>query len=334
LIYVGKAKSLRGRLLSYFRPKSRDPKAGRILEQTRAIVWEAAPSEFAALLRELELIRRWQPRCNVQGRPGRRRHWYVCLGRRPAPYAFLSARPPRGTLACFGPVPAGRQAREGVRRLNDWFQLRDCPRAQEMIFADQGELFPVLRAAGCIRHEIGTCSAPCAAACTHTAYQQQVRDARTFLEGTDDSPLRMLESEMTAAAQEMAYEREAELRDRRETLTWLRERIVRLRRACEKQSFVYRVLAETGEETWYLIHHGQVMAAVPAPVDDAGRARVAAELRSTYRHRAGLHVPRADEVDGILLVAGWFHRHPEERARTLTPSEAATLLQGESAGLR
>ena len=72
LIYVGKAKSLRVRLLSYFRPKSRDRKAGRILGSTRSIVWECLPSEFAALLRELELIRRWRPRFNVQGQPHRR----------------------------------------------------------------------------------------------------------------------------------------------------------------------------------------------------------------------------------------------------------------------
>src|SRR5260370_35839357 len=69
LIYVGKAKCLRARLLSYFRRGSRDPKAGRILEHTQALVWELAASEFAALLRELELIQRWQPRFNVQGQP-------------------------------------------------------------------------------------------------------------------------------------------------------------------------------------------------------------------------------------------------------------------------
>src|SRR5262249_12619988 len=58
LVYVGKAKNLRARLLSYFRPRSRDPKAGRILEHTGSIVWEVSPCEFAALHRELELIRR------------------------------------------------------------------------------------------------------------------------------------------------------------------------------------------------------------------------------------------------------------------------------------
>src|SRR5918911_1545998 len=99
LIYVGKAKCLRSRLLSYFRPRSRDPKAGRILENTRLLAWEVAVDEFAALLRELELIRRWQPRFNVQGQPGRRRRTYVCVGRRPAPYVFLTARPPARVLA-------------------------------------------------------------------------------------------------------------------------------------------------------------------------------------------------------------------------------------------
>src|SRR5205809_6003037 len=91
LIYVGKAKCLRSRLLSYFRPRSRDPKAGRILQHTRKLVWEYVPSEFAALLRELELIRRWRPRFNVQGQPHRQRT-YICLGRQPAPYVFLTRK--------------------------------------------------------------------------------------------------------------------------------------------------------------------------------------------------------------------------------------------------
>src|SRR5262249_58323780 len=116
LIHAGTAKSPRARLLSYFRRNSRDPKAGRILGQTRALVWEEAPSEFAALLRELELIRRWRPRFNVQGQPRRHRHTYVCLGRRPAPYAFLTPRPPAGAPPRSGPRPPGARAPGAPRR--------------------------------------------------------------------------------------------------------------------------------------------------------------------------------------------------------------------------
>jgi excinuclease ABC subunit C len=178
LIYVGKAKNLRARLLSYFRPRSRDPKAARIIHQAKALVWETASSEFAALLRELELIRRWQPGFNVQGQPTRRRRCYVCIGRRPAPYVHLSVKARPGAVACYGPIPASRQAREAVRHLNDLFRLRDCSQAQEMVFADQQELFPIARAAGCLRYEIGTCLGPCAAACSQKEYADQVRVAR------------------------------------------------------------------------------------------------------------------------------------------------------------
>jgi excinuclease ABC subunit C len=260
LIYVGKAKSLRARLMSYFRPRSRDPKAGRILAATRSIAWEVQPSEFAALLRELELIRRWRPRFNVVGQPGRRRRTFVCLGRRPAPYAFATRRPPSGVLACFGPVPAGRRARDAMRRLNDLFQLRDCPQAQEMIFADQGELFPIVRAAGCIRHEIGTCLGPCAAACSRAAYADRVRAAHAFLSGRDVAPLHLLKQEMEAASVALAFERAAALRDKLETLHWLHVHLARLRVARERYSFVYPVAGEDGEDRWYLIHRGRVAA--------------------------------------------------------------------------
>jgi excinuclease ABC subunit C len=320
LIYVGKAKCLRTRLLSYFRPKSRDAKAGRIVRHTRTLVWEPVPSEFAALLRELELIRRWRPRFNVAGQPHRRRT-YVCLGRQPAPHVFLAGKPPRDTLACFGPVPAGRKVREAVRRLNDAFGLRDCPQAQAMVFADQAELFPVLRAAACIRHEIGTCLGPCAAACTRADYGRQVRAARAFLEGADRSLLETLEGDMTAAAAARAFERAAALRDRLDILRWLRDRLGRLRRVREEQSFIYPVPGYDGEDVWYLVHGGRVAAALPAPRTAAQQRAAARQLRSVCGERpaSGGVVP-VDQVDGVWLVAAWFRRHVEERQRLLDPA--------------
>ncbi len=70
LIYVGQSKSLRNRLVSYF-AGSAPSKAQRIIAHTHRLVWETAPDELAALLRELELIRRWRPRFNVRGQPNR-----------------------------------------------------------------------------------------------------------------------------------------------------------------------------------------------------------------------------------------------------------------------
>jgi excinuclease ABC subunit C len=318
LVYVGKTKCLRGRLLSYFCHRSRDPKATRIICDTRKLVWEVAPDEFAALLRELELIRRWQPRHNVVGQPRRRRRYYVCVGRKPAPYVFLALRPPRTAFACFGPLPGMHRAREAVRRLNDWFRLRDCPQAQEMVFADQQELFPVLRTPGCLRHDIGNCLGPCAAACSQVDYGKHIDAALAFLQGKDKSPLEILQREMIAASAALAFERAASLRDRVDALRWLSKHLERMRHA-SRHSFIYPVTAHDGSLRWYLIHQGQVRAAVSAPHDEASRHAVAERIQATF-HRAapGAALP-LDEVDGVMLVAGWFRRHPEERQRTLSP---------------
>jgi excinuclease ABC subunit C len=330
LIYVGKAKCLRSRLLSYFRPRSRDPKAGRIIEHTFIIAWEAATSEFAALLRELELIRRWQPRFNVQGQPHRSRRVYVCVGRRPAPYLFTATRPPRTARHVFGPVPGGDKVREAVRRVNDWFRLRDCPQAQEMVFADEQGLFPLELTPGCIRHEIGQCLGPCAAACGRDDYAASVRAAVAFLEGRDTAPLEAIERDMTATSAALQFERAAALRDKLAALQWLTEHVGRLHEAA-RQSFVYAVPSAEEPDLWYAVHGGRVRAVFPAPHDDATRCRAATILKSIYPGRAGRAAGLSlDEVDGVLLVASWFRRHSAERQRRMTPEEALRISQDEA----
>ncbi len=316
LVYVGKAKVLRSRVMGYFRPGSRDEKAGKIIRATRRLVWEPAESEFAALLRELELIRRHQPRFNVQGQPRRRRRCYVCVGRRPAAHAFVAATPPATALASFGPVPSMRRAREAVRRLNDWFRLRDCPQRQTMAFADQGELFPVVRAPGCLRHDIGHCLAPCAAACTRADYAFHVEAVCDFLRGKDRTPLEQLQRECDEAAAALQFERAAVLRDRHDVLEWLAKCLERLRQAV-KHSFVYPVAGVAGGTRWYAIREGQVRACLPAPADEPARRRVLAELEAVYHDPTLGGPPGPDAVDGVLLVAGWFRRHKQERARCI-----------------
>ncbi len=321
LIYVGKAKCLRSRLLSYFRSKSRDPKAGRIVQEARVVAWEPAHGEFAALLRELELIRRWRPRFNVQGQPNRRRRTYVCVGREPAPYLFLSPRPPGTAFAGFGPIPSGITAREAVRRLNDWFRLRDCPQSQKMVFAEQRGLFPLDLVAGCLRVEINACLGPCAAVCSRADYAAAVRAAVRFLEGADASPLKTLERAMQEASAAEAFERTAVLRDRWQPMHWLSAHLERIRQAC-RRSCVYPAVGRDGSrDHWHVIHHGRVRAVVLAPRDDATRSAAVAALDAVDRGGAS-GPPGLNEIDGVLLVAAWFRRHPAEKDKALAPAAA------------
>ena len=324
LIYVGKAKNLRARLHSYFRRKGRPPKAGRIIAHTRSIIWEVVPSEFASLLRELELIRRWRPRYNVQGQPLRRRLTFVCLGRAPAPHLFLARKITPRVLAAFGPITASRNALAAVRCLNDWFKLRDCPQPQEMIFPDQGELFPGIRPAGCLRMEIGTCLGPCTGTCTRPDYQRQARRARDFLSGKDLTLLEQMGAEMQAAAVAEQFERAAALRDRWTILNWLADRLARLRTAQQEMSFIYPVTGHSGSTTWYLIHGARMVEVLAAPGERATRKVAADRIDAVYRSRTGL-LDSYEHADGMMIVMQWFRKYPQEREKCLTPAQAMQI---------
>ncbi len=331
VIYVGKAKNLRTRLMNYFQPSSAKSKSGRIIASTVRIVWEISPTEFAALHRELELIRRWRPRFNVKGQPNNgRRPIYLCLGRKPAPYVFLAKKPPKDVLASYGPVPTGKLAKEAVRRINDYFRLRDCPQSQTMHFADQGELFPIEYSPGCIRYDLGTCSGPCAAECTRRDYFEQVRSAKRFLEGQDTSALNALLEQIEHAATEQKYERASALRDKLVVLQWVYDQLTQMRKMKAAGSFIYPLRGDDGKTLWYLIHQGQTVAAIPFPSDETTRQQTTKLIENVYAGRdMGTRQQRQARRDSILLVASWFRSHPEEMLNVISPVGALKVLEQE-----
>lgn len=321
IVYVGKAKSLRCRLLSYFRDSS-DPKAGRILQHTRVLVWEQTADEFSALLRELELIQRLLPRFNVLGRPGSQRHHYLCIGKSPAPYVYATNSPTGKERGCYGPLVARPRSEDAARRLNDWFKLRDCPQTVPLGFADQPELFPQERSAKCLRYEIGTCHGPCVAACTRQHYGDGVKAVKAFLDGRDRTILAQLRQLMASAADGFAFEKATAMRDRLRALEWIDDRLTLLRRARNKHSFVYPLVGADGRERWYLIHGGQVRAAVNVPRRASERKRIGELLGKTFAAAIVPDVLRDGTVDSVLLVAAWFRKNAAERERLLTKAEA------------
>ncbi len=337
VIYIGKAKRLQTRLSSYLRPrKGERGKARRILRHTRLLAWETVPHEFAALVRELNLIRRWRPRFNVMGQPDGRRRVFLCLGRGPAPYVYLSSRPHGQALARWGPLPLGRWTRLAARALNDHFRLRECPQPQVMRFAEQGRLFDPQLAPGCLRFEIGTCLGPCAALCSERQYQKQVRQVRRFLDvdvlqqssASTNQPeadlLAFLESQMIEAGRQQQFERAARLRDDWRSLVWLKQRLQRLEQAKRDLSLIYPIRHRSLGTIWYVLRDGQPIAAGRQPVDRADRASWRKRLQ---QWRGGSRSVRnaqewLEDREMIWLVASWFRKYPKERAKTLSFEQA------------
>lgn len=322
VVYVGKAKNLRARLLSYFRQDSRNPKAGKIIDHTATLVWEHLPDELNALLRELELIRRFRPRFNVLGQPGRQRYVYLCLGRGPAAQAYLSREATGKELAVYGPFVGRGRMDDVVRRLNYEFKLRDCPTTVPVRFADQGELFDGAQAAACLRYELGTCLGPCAGFCSTSEYAAKVKATKAFLDGRDGTTLKAVEAEMTKASAELRFEQAAALRDRWAALEYLNDRLLFLRTARANHSFVYPLTGCDNLTRWYLIHGGEVRAVVREPdsPDTATAARTAVDAVFAQPFNVEATLRRC--VDSVLIITSWFRGREAEKAKLLTAKDS------------
>jgi excinuclease ABC subunit C len=317
VVYVGKAKRLRTRLLTYFRAAYPDEKGARILREAHTIEWEYVPSEFAALLGELRMIKRFRPRHNVALKRDGRNLCFIKLTGGAAPKLAVVRGPGTDDAALYyGPFLGAVRVAESLRELSDVLGLRDCSLDKRMHFSDQPDLFNLgPRTPGCLRYEVKKCLGPCIAACSSREYVERVRMARSFLDGGDDLPLEMLRAEMTSSSERLEYERAAAYRDKLHRLEALRAEFGRLRFAVESLSFIYRVPGDDGRERLYVIRRGRVRGEMDAPANADSRSELERLLEAFADNAQGMQVP-SHEIDELLLLSSWFRRFPRELERT------------------
>lgn len=309
VIYVGKAKRVRARLLSYFRAHYPRDKAARILNAAADLAWEYTPSEFAAHLAELRLITRHRPIFNVQmNRPRRVSFVKISGGDAPKLYAARSAASDEARH--YGPYPSANRLREALRVLNDLLGLRDCTVEMPIVYPDQGDLFTDARPAACIRHALGTCTGPCAGLVAASEYRARVETAVAFLEGRAIAPLDRVIAEMQRASAENAFERATRWRDRFEALEWLFAAGNRARATIDALSFVYVDPGAYGDDRAYVIKRATVRASAPAPRTPIEREAFRALVAEHTGPEPSAGPLPVSAIDETLLLLSWFRRHP------------------------
>jgi excinuclease ABC subunit C len=203
ILYIGKAKSLKNRVRSYFQNED------RLADRTRLLVRKifdieitVTNTELEALLLECNLIKKHRPRYNVRLKDDKN-YPYVVLD---FTHAFPQFRIARRVvlspqLKYFGPFSGG--ITEISRFLLKTFQIRDCSDSK---FKN--------RSRPCLNYEIGTCTAPCVDYVSQEDYAKQVHEAVLFLKGKKQQLLQSLNREMKEASAKMEYERAKLLRDK------------------------------------------------------------------------------------------------------------------------
>jgi excinuclease ABC subunit C len=204
---VGKAKNLRSRVKSYFSNIDQPPKTRRLLSHIRSIDWIIVNNEVEALLLENKLIKQHTPKYNINLKDAKT-YAYIALTREDCP-RILTSRKASPKLETFGPYTEGFTRQDLQRLVTKVFKLRTCKSMHKR---------------ACLNYHIGNCTAPCVEKVTAEQYAEQVRNARTFLEGNFDKTLQILESQMHKASEDQKFERALELRKQMESIRLLTQR--------------------------------------------------------------------------------------------------------------
>jgi len=202
LLYVGKARSLRDRVATYFTARNVDPKVQALTAQISAIEVTLTNSETEALLLEYNLIKAHKPRFNVVLRDDKSFPYIHLYVEHPFPRLefYRGSRSAPGRY--FGPFPNAGAVRDTLNQLQKLFQIRNCA---DSFFAN--------RSRPCLQHQIGRCSAPCVGLISREAYAQDIAAAVKVLEGRSEEVNAELEARMETAGERLEFERAAQIRD-------------------------------------------------------------------------------------------------------------------------
>ncbi len=222
VIYVGKAKSLRSRLNSYFADISGlAPRTRQMVMAAGSVEWTVVSTEVEALQLEYNWIKEFDPRFNIRYRDDKSYPVLAVTLNEEYPRLMVYRGPRRKGVRYFGPYSHAWAIRETLDLITRVFPARTCSAG---VFKRHKQIDRP-----CLLGYIDKCSAPCIGRVSAEEHRRIVIDFCDFLSGKTDRLARDMEREMTAAAEQLDFERAARLRDN----------ISALKRALEKQTVVF-----------------------------------------------------------------------------------------------
>jgi excinuclease ABC subunit C len=226
VVYIGKARSLRDRVRSYFLANP-DFKVRNILRETADIDYILTGSEKEAAFLENNYVQQHQPRFNLRLKDDKSFPYLKITAGEAWPGVYFSRKVEPDGSRYFGPYsPAGR-ARSSIHLVNKHFGVRGC---EEAVFRN--------RKRPCLEYELKLCSAPCVGCVSEADYRESVENACLFLEGRTTELARTIKDRMERAAADEKFEEAARWRDLLRTIEDYRDRPGAISTALEDQDVV------------------------------------------------------------------------------------------------
>lgn len=204
IIYIGKAKSLRARVRSYFtRGQDHSPKTRELVRCIEGLETIVVGSEVEALLLESNLIKTHQPRFNIQHRDDKRYPYIKVTVQEPFPRVFVTRNLENDGARYFGPYTDVGPMRQALALIERLYTVRNC----------RYDLPRERPERPCLDYHIGRCQAPCVGLQSEEDYRAMIDEILIILGGRTETIRTRVEEDMRRAAAELDFERAARLRD-------------------------------------------------------------------------------------------------------------------------
>lgn len=223
IIYVGKARNLKNRVRQYFQSsRNLTAKVLSMVGQIAAVEHIVTDSEVEALILESNLIKKHKPKYNIRLRDDKQYPYLRLTLGETWPRLTVARSMRKDGSRYFGPFTSTQPMWDTMKLARRLFPLRTCND-------------PAKHPRACLQYHIGRCLGPCLEGFDqHTAYQQAVKDLAAFLEGRSDEVTQRLRTRMESAAENLEFERAAELRDQ----------LLAIEKVTEKQKIVSREMVD------------------------------------------------------------------------------------------
>jgi excinuclease ABC subunit C len=248
LLYIGKAKSLRKRVSSYFLAgRGHSYRIHKMVEQAADIAYTVVHSEVEALLLENNLIKQNQPKYNILLKDGKT-YPYICVKNERFPRVFATRQKEGDGSLYFGPYPSASAMKAILELIRSFLKLRTCSYvlSQENIAKKKFKL--------CLEYQIGNCGGPCEGLVPEADYMEGIEQAKHVLRGNLSPVIQFLEKRMREAAAKMEFEK----------ADYFKKRIEKVRVYKQKATVVsekinnLEVMAVEAESELAIVHHFKV----------------------------------------------------------------------------
>ena len=216
IIYVGKARELRKRVMSYF-SGDQSGKTRMMLNKAADIRHIVVDNESDALLLENNLIKKHQPRYNILLKDDKTFPW-ICIKNEPFPRIFSTRNFSRDGSLYFGPYTSALMVKTLITLIRQLFQLRTCSFNLTQSNIAEGK-FKV-----CLEYHLGNCKAPCTGRQSEEDYSKTIRQIRDILKGNILAVMDHLKSEMASLSAELKFEEAQKIKEKLELLSSYRSK--------------------------------------------------------------------------------------------------------------